>query len=264
MNATFNSRRFALLVKKTLQERQMLFLGLTGLSLLVTLVTYLFAKAMSDIEDAQNMSFIIGLVGGGSFLASQVFGYFNSNAMGASFMTLPASTLEKWLTGILFAGVLYLAIFLSFYRLMDTYFVNDYHQNLNPKLPYYKLMMEQVQIFPYDGFVGIKSFIMFFNFAGAMLLGSLYFNKLSFLKGALVIFCFWFGAFFLNWIIAKSMISQMQNAIPYWLVWVDVNKDQGRIELQENLSKTVTILIGVVVPLILWSLTYFRLKEKEF
>ena len=84
MNATFNSRRFALLVKKTLQERQMLFLGLTGLSLTVVLVTYLFAKAMSDIEDAQNMSFIIGLVGGGSFLASQVYGYFSSNAMGAS------------------------------------------------------------------------------------------------------------------------------------------------------------------------------------
>lgn len=264
MNATFNSRRFALLLKKTLQERQMLFLGLTGLSLTVTLISYVFAKAMSDMEDAQNMSFIIGLVGGGCFLASQVYGYYNSNAMGASFMTLPASTFEKWLTGILFAGVLYLAIFLGFYRLMDTYFVNDYHQNLNPKLPYYKLLMEQVQIFPFDGFVGTKSFIMFFNFAGAMLLGSLYFNKLNFLKCGLLICCFWFGAYFLNLIIAKSMIHQTQNAIPYWLVWVDVNKEQGRIDLKDNLSKTVTILIGVVVPIILWSLTYFRLKEKEF
>lgn len=264
MNNFFNPRRFVLLLRKTLQERRMLFLGLTGLSLIIVLVTYIFAKVMSDMEDAQNASFLVGLIGGGSFLASVVYGYFSSNAMGASFLTLPASAFEKWLTGILFAGVFYLAIFLGFYRLMDNYFVNDYHNSLNPNLPYYKLLMEQVQLFPYDGFVATKSFVIFFNFAGAMLLGSLYFNKLGFLKVGLIICIFWFGAYFLNWIIAKTMIPAMQNALPFWLVWVDVNKDQGKIELPAGISKTVTLLIAFVVPALLWTLSYFRLKEKEF
>jgi hypothetical protein len=264
MNNTFNAKRFGLLFKKTLFERPMQLLGLSALSLAIVFISYVFFKSMVNIETAQNASFVLGLAGGGCFLASFVYGYFSANAMGSSFLTLPASHFEKWLCGVLLTGVLYVLLFLLFYRFIDTVFVGIYHRGLDSNGPFYKELYEQVQLFPFDGFVASKTSYMFLNFGGAMLVGSLYFNKAGFIKVALLICGFWFGAFLLNLLIAKAMISNVQNAFPYFLVWVKVHTDEGRLELPEKIMTAVHILIQYAVPAILWLLAYTRLKEKEF
>ncbi len=264
MNNTFNIHRFGLVFKKTVLERPMQLFGLTVLSLAVVFFVYVLGKQLSGFDVAQNASFLLGLVGGGCFLASFVFGYFSTNAMGSSFLTLPASHFEKWLCGILLTGVWYVLIFLLFYRFVDTLFVGIYRRSLDSNGPFFKELYEQVQIFPFDGFVANKAAIMFVNFAGAMLVGSLYFNKVNFIKVALLISAFWLGAWLFNLMIAKAMIQDVNNAMPYFLVWIDINKDQGRIELPGKLLTVVGILIQYVVPAILWMVAYIRLREKEF
>ncbi len=264
MNNIFSAKRFYLLFKKTLLERPMQLLGLSGLSLVLIFFTYIICKTLSGFDTAQNASFAIGLIGGGCFLASFVYGYFSTNSMGSSYLTLPASHLEKWLCGILLTGIFYVLIFLLFFRLMDTVFVNLYHSSLDVNGPFYKQFYEQVQIFPFNGFVAKNVIVMFVNFAGAVLVGSLYFNKLSFIKVALIIAAFWFGAFLLNLMIAKMMMEHVNNALPYFLVFIDVNNEAGRIELPGNVARIVSILIQFVVPSILWILAFVRLKEKEF
>src|SRR5438874_467595 len=97
MNNVFNLKRFSLLLKKTILERPMQFMGLTGLVLAATFIIYAATKYAMGWMPAQNLTFIWGLVGGGCFLASVVFGYFNNNASGSAYLTLPASALEKWL-----------------------------------------------------------------------------------------------------------------------------------------------------------------------
>jgi hypothetical protein len=264
MSNTFSLSRFGLLLKKTLLERPMQLVGLTALSLAIVFFSYVITKSLVGFEDAQNISYILGLIGGGCFLASFVFGYFSSNAMGSSFLTLPASHFEKWLCGVLITGVLYVLIFLLFFYFIDTIFVGMYHRSLDPQGPFYKELFDQVQNFQFDRFVASKVLSMFLNFAGAMLVGSLYFNKVSFIKVALIICAFWFGAFLLNLMIARAMMQNVSNALPYWLVWIDVEKNRGRIDLPPNIAMAVKILIQYIIPAIFWLLAFVRLKEKEF
>ena len=187
MNNTFHAKRFGLFFKKTLLESPVQMFGFTGLLLALVLILYVVAKTLSGFTAAQNLTFIWGLAGGSFFLASFVFGYFSSNACGSSFLTLPASQFEKWLTGVLIAGVLYPLIFLILYRVIDSSFVAIYHHSLDPASPFYKQQYESVYLFSLNGFVAWKVYPMFFFLTGAMLVGSLYFNKVAFIKTAIAL-----------------------------------------------------------------------------
>ncbi|MEP6682193.1 MAG: hypothetical protein ABJA35_02995, partial [Parafilimonas sp.] len=142
MSNTFNAKRFWRLFKKTLLERPIQMFGLTALLLTLVLILYVVAKQLSGFGAAQNLSFIWGLPGGSFILASFVFGYFSSNASGSSFLTLPASHFEKWLSGVLIVGILYPVIFLLFYHLIDVSFVTLYHNSLDTSSPFYKEQYE--------------------------------------------------------------------------------------------------------------------------
>jgi hypothetical protein len=264
MNNTFNTRRFGWLLKKTLLERPAQLMGLSLLTLSLSFVTYALVKMLGGIDDAQNSSFMIGLIGGGCFLASFVYNQFSSNASGSSFLTLPASQFEKWLCGVVITGVCYLALFLVFFRLMDMAFVSVYHNSLDPQSPFYKDQYEAVKIFAYNEFIADKAFMMFFNFAGAMLVGSLYFNKAPFIKVALFVCGICMGLFLLNLFIAGLFIKNVQTAFPYFLVWVQLGKDRGRLELPGNIISIVSLIFHYFIPALLWGLAYLRLKEKEF
>ncbi len=264
MNNIFSNKRFGWFFKKTIMERPVQLVGFVVLTLALDLLIYAFAKFTGGFEVAQTSSFILGLVGGGCLLASFVYGHFSSNASGSSFLTLPASQLEKWLCGILITGILYVVIFLLFYRTMDLIFILIYHNSLDPKGPFYKEMYDAVQIFPFNGFVAGKAFEMFLNFGGGMLVGSLYFNKASFIKVALIACGFCFGAFLLNLFIANLFFKNVENAFPYYLVWITVGKDRGRLELPGNALSTVGITFQYIIPFILWGLAFLRLREKEF
>lgn len=264
MSNTFNINRFGWLLKKTILERPAQLMGLSVLTLALSFVTYALVKILGGIEDAQNASFMIGLIGGGCFLAAFVYNQFTSNASGSSFLTLPASQFEKWLCGVVITGVCYLALFLVFFRLMDIGFVSVYHNSLDPQSPFYKDQYEAVKIFAYNEFIADKAFIMFFNFAGAMLVGSLYFNKAPFIKVALIVCGICMGLFMLNILIASLFLNNVQTAFPYYLVWVWVGKERGRLELPDNILAITSITFHYLIPGILWGLAYLRLREKEF
>lgn len=264
MNDTFNIKRFSWLLKKTLLERPAQLIGLIILSMAFSLLVYAFAKFTGGFEVAQISTFLIGLVGGGCFLASLVFGYFHANASGSSFLTLPASQFEKWLCGILLTGVIYTLIFLLFFRLIDSTFVSVYHSSLDPKAPFYKEQYNAVQLFPYDGFVASRAYMMFANFAGLMLVGSLYFNKAAFIKVALIVCGLCFGLFLINLLVANIFFNNVEFAFPYYVVSLYIGKDQGRLELTPDKLYIVNIIFQYVIPSILVILAYTRLREKEF
>src|ERR1700712_1526783 len=104
MNDIFEIKRFGLLFKKTILERYTQLLGLTVLALAATLIIYsviLYITGGMNWNFAQNLSFVYGMIGGGCFLASVIFGYFATNASGAAYLTLPVSAFEKWLCGMI-------------------------------------------------------------------------------------------------------------------------------------------------------------------
>jgi len=265
MNDIFNIKRFGWLLRKTTFERPVQLAGLIGLILLIDLLFYAIGTNIKMVWDAvQELSFTFGFVGGGSFLAAFVFNYFSSNASGSSYLTLPASSFEKWLCGVLISGVMFTLIFIVFYRIMDITFVGIYHKSLNPKDPFYKEMYEHVQILPYNGFVASIGYMMFVNFTTAMLVGALYFNKAVFIKVATIICSLIIGGFILNSMMAKAFFDNIDKTIPFNAVFITVGKEFGKIELPSYASKAVHICILYIVPAILLVTAYVRLREKEF
>jgi hypothetical protein len=264
MNNTFNLTRTGWLLKKTILERPAQLLGLTLLSFLLSFVIYFLVKLMAGFEAAQQSSFITGMIGGGCFLASFINGHFSSNASGSSFLTLPASQFEKWLCGVIITGIAYIFLFLLFFRLIDTAFVSVYHNSLDPHNVFYKQAYEAVNIFPFDEFIAKKVYEMYFNFAGIMLLGSLYFNKAAFIKVALITCVACVGLFLLNILIAQLLMGNVQTAFPYFMVWLFVGKDRARLDLPGDTLRVINFLFSFVIPAFLWGLSLLRLREKEF
>ena len=264
MNNVFNIKRFGWLFRKTIMERPVQLLGLMLLVIAIDIMIYAFCRAVTDFEVAQNASFILGLVGGGCFMASFVYSHFGSNASGSSFLTLPASTFEKWLCGVVITGVFYVLIYLLFFRLMDSIFIYMYHKDLNPNRPFYKEMYDSAQPLSLLGFVANKTYMMFLNFAGFMLVGTLYFNKAPFIKVALIVCAICFGSFLLNILLANMFFGHVNGAFPFYFVYINEHEQNARLELTTGTLKSISQVFEYVLPAILWLLALIRLKEKEF
>ncbi len=265
MNNTFHSQRFGLLFKKTLLERPTQMFGFTGLMLALALIIYAITKTISGFVMAQQLTFLCGLAGGSYFIASLVFGNFTSNAIGSSYLTLPASHFEKWLCGILIAGVLYPGIFILFYRLMDVSFVSEFHNSLDPAAPFYKELYQSVNIFSFNGFFAWRVYSIFPFAVSAMLTGSLYFNNAVLIKVSLVICSIVVVVFLLNHLFAKILLgSAVQHTWPFHWADVQVGKDYGSIELPEKIAGTTLYALSYAFPVILFVASFIRLREKEF
>lgn len=263
MNNTFEFKRFGLLFKKTILERPAQLMGLTALILAVTFILYGGALYTMGWNPAQNIAFTWGFVGGGCFMSSVVFGYFGTNASGSAYLTLPASAFEKWLCGILITGVLFTCIFLVFYRLMDTCFVTAYHNGLDKNNPQYKIKYDAVTVYAFSNNVAKQSIMLFVNLAGAMMVGSLYFNRVSAIKTALIYCSFWAVIFFLNLFVANAMFTGVDLAFPFNNTFIKVGNDVGSLELPATYSNIVKVCIWFIIPSILWVTAYIRLREKE-
>jgi hypothetical protein len=263
MKDIFEFKRFGLLFKKTILERPLQFVGLIGLVLLVTLVIYAGVLYTIGWVMAQNMAFIWGGLGGGCFLTAIIFGYFNTNASGAAYLTLPASAFEKWLCGVVIAGILFPMIFLVFYRVIDTCFVASFHNGLNKNDAHYKEIYDSVQIFTFGNFVIHQVAIMYVNFAGAMMVGSLYFNKISAIKTALVYCGVLAVIYFTNFLLANVMFQNVVIAFPFHNMFIHVGNDDASLELPSKYMDFVQIAIQFIIPAVLWITAFIRLREKE-
>jgi len=263
MNDIFDIKRFFWLFKKSVLERPALLLGLLAVTLATTLLTYISLQKIGGLGSAQVGAFFLGLLIGGSFLASSVFGYFSSTSSGISYLLLPASHLEKWLCGIIISGGLFVLIYLGFYRVIDVCFVNIYRNNLDPNSPDYLNLYNSAQILSFNSENVRYIFIMFFYISGAMLLGSLYFNKVSFIKVALLIFAFIISTYFINLLFGSFFFNHIESSFPFTNVHLKVGNEVGIINMPSALTKTASFIFTYVIPTILWLLSYLRLKEKE-
>ncbi|NIG55665.1 hypothetical protein [Chitinophaga sp. Cy-1792] len=264
MNDVFSARRFGWLMRKMFLDKTAPVFGTVLLCFTITLIFYVVTRLLQGLAVAQNGAFTTGLSLGGTLVASVVFGNFNNNAVGTSFLTLPASVFEKWLSGVLIVGVLYFFLFLFFFRLLDLAFVAQFHHTLNPHSAYYKEQYESIQLLSYTGSTARGNYMMFFNFSGMMMLGSLFFNKAAFVKTALLICSLVIAAFLLNLLVINLLIKNVQIAFPFSVVWIWVGKDRAALNLPPESEFRIRIIFCYVLPIILWGLSLLKLKEKEF
>jgi len=149
-------------------------------------------------------------------------------------------------------------------RYFNSRFVAIFHNSLDPASPFYKEQFESVYIFDFNGFVAWRVYPQFFLLTGAAFVGSLYFNKIPFIKVAMVISILVIAIVGLNLLLAKMIFGNIADAGPFNHVTIPVGKEEASIELPEQVGKIFYYCLSFVLPVILWLLTFTRLREKEF
>jgi hypothetical protein len=261
MQQIFDPRRFRLYFIKTVFERPVQILGTFALAFTVSVMVYFLIKAMASLDAAQDFSFSVGLVGGGGLLASLVFGFFGDAANGSSFLTLPVSNFERWLCAVLIL-VIYVTCFLFFFRGIDTMMVHQFHNGLNPQDARYQQQYDSVFIFSFTG-EAVPVFIFFTNAVTAMLVGSLYFNKVSFIKVSLVICGIYIAVFAFNYIMSSVLFKDYIKSFPFHSVIVKNGSEEGVVVEPAGAIQIYDVVCTYVLPAFLLVISYIRLREKE-
>jgi len=94
--------------------------------------------------------------------------------------------------------------------------------------------------------------------------GSLYFNKVAFIKTAIGMSIVVLGVMGINWLMATLLFGHINNASVFNSVTIPAGKEEGSIELPRGFVDIINDSIWYVLPAILWLLAFTRLREKEF
>jgi hypothetical protein len=279
MNNVFDLRRFSRLLKKTIVEWPVKVFGIVALTFIVMLLLYAFLRDIIGWVPTQNMTFLFGFLFAGCYLSTSVFHYFSSSPSGSSFLTLPASHLEKWLCGVVITWLLYVPLFLAYYKGIDTVFVSYYHQQLNPMEFDYEKKMEAVQFFNLKSNAAINCYMLFGNLTAAMFVGSFYFNRNAFIKTSLLICAVFALLYIVNLGVAKTIFPEVRDAFPFGHVTMSLPSpplttetdisirpklEEGTVSLPSPYIEIYRIFIRYGLGMVLIITAYIRLKEKEF
>ena len=275
MNPTFDFGRWGQLVKQHWIENKKRYL-LSIAAMAGILFMWLFFVAISDEVHPMDAStqrgtyfFLLFLIG--CFYASQFYRELGSRSRAINYLLLPASSFEKLMVSILYAVVLFFAIFTAIFYLVDVIMVAA----VNALHPYYTEpnangAVQKASVINVFGWFGVNNgvpffFAIYFAIQAAFLLGSVYFEKYSFVKTIISLFCI----FLIFWAVNSFLLEAIMPEGGYL-------RDLGSIRVTDEASGTDNLVelpnairevLGGVLkfgfPLFFLVVTYFRLKEKE-
>ena len=127
MNNTFDFNRFSLLVKRQWVENKKLFLmasfAIIGILAILNALIMRWQSGTTN-EVARYVFFNLSLFLSGSIFANYVFKDISDKNSSTSFLLIPASHFEKFLTGILYTFILFPVVFLLLHYAVDFGFVS--------------------------------------------------------------------------------------------------------------------------------------------
>lgn len=274
MNNTFDINRFGLLIRKQWLEYGKLYLISLGIisGILISAYGSIYWQ-ITHQQDNNSLNFLLQLNIRWQFVsqlgilflslaANHYFSPLSQKPKAILELTLPASSLEKFLVGILFSTILALLSYLIIFYLVDLAFVSKLRAEFpkalstidvkgsaplpNVKVPeYFFIRLHRLSAFKFTPFAGV------FCLSTLFLLGSLYFKKFQYIKTAIttLVFC---GL----WL---SYVINLQE-------FMFVNK----IEIENNQFSASRNFVawGILVFLLLFTtisyvIAYIRFKEKE-
>lgn len=268
MNNTFNINRFGLLLK-----RQWLDFGRIYLISLVVVtgviigfyafnIPYPTKPNNFDYDGNLDMRFRYPLFLMLGFLfisivASSYFSLLGQKSRAILELMTPASVFEKFLGGIFYTTILSFLSYLILFYITDLAFV----KYINNHLVEFKvdgsdkstisavesIVSELVINITYQSF--LKSFLAIpFLITSIFLLGSVYFNRFQYIKTAVSVMLFTS--------VGVYIITKFSELLRKGLLSND------RMDNKDNMLSTF-LLITIALTLIVWVITYVRLKEKE-
>jgi len=281
MNQAFSFSRWLLLIAKHWSEnRKKYLLGLTAITGIM-LIWFLFNIVMEPYHPmaggTQVSTYFVGLFIVGCLYASTLFSELASKAKGINYLSLPASQLEKTLCALLYGVVVFFIAYTLIFYLSDIIMVKvsneiaytywqKHHSTAQVFRPqevenvfWNSRRMNTGDINPY--FVILLSY---FAVQSAYILGSVYFSRFSFIKTTVALLVLWL---FIIVFVGKVMDSFMPDGNYFeGLTSYRLNtgsNEEKIIRLPEWINSGAAFLLKYAFAPILWTVTYFRVKEKE-
>lgn len=254
MNNTLSLPRLGRVMRKHWIENfsfyGMAALALFGLMALVFTLLF-FADGGNYSEDSFYVVYLIGLFLMGTIFASISFSMLGDKAKGGFWLSLPASHLEKLITVIFFTTIIFFLVYNACFWILKPIAESFIHARIanEPGNYSYRTTFWGKG---YDGFgIVFQSFLFgFFAVQALYLMASSFFSKHAFIKmtilGAAVIFLFIFYTIKLSeWAVPKGVYTG---------------------NFMEPSKTTIDILLWILRLIwapIFWTITLFRLKEKQ-
>lgn len=266
MNSTINIKRFGLLLKKQWLEFGKIQLIALAVVIGIILSFYSYALYRFDTRSTLESLFYfrepLFIVLGILFItinSSNCFAHLGQKSKATIDLMLPASVFEKFLAGVLFSSFLSILSYVLIFKVIDAAFINltykGYHTTISWTVENVTKSYSYNAYF-FDNYLNradsvlLLSIILFpLLLTSIFLLGSIYFNSFHYIKTAVSTMIFVAIAFFVVFK-AKEFLTfgmKMKN-IP---------------DNQENVYLFLYPLSIALLTLIIWIITYVRLKEKE-
>ena len=255
MNNTFNLHRFTLLLKRQWLEFGKIFL----ITLLVAtgVIVAFYGLTLLPLEELgyiprrlgfrEPLFFIFGFLFI-SIIASSYFAHLGQKSKAIIDLLIPASTFEKFLAGFFYTSILSVLAFILIFTVTDWAFIayiKSYFKTGNVK--------ELAEVATFFSKNDINSFAPLylapFTVTSIFLLGSAYFNRFHYIKTAICVMLFSGLWTYIVVNIVEGLLSGKRS-----------------INLGNNGKDAVEWLLFAFVALctlVVFSITYVRLKEKE-
>ena len=268
MNHSFSFNRWLLLVKQHWAENRkrysLAILALTGLLAMWFLLLFLVDPMSPMSTEIQRNTFFFLLFVIGCFYASQFFKDFTDKSSAIHYLMIPASSLEKFLCGFLYTVIIFFCVFTAVFYLVDSIMVglaNAFH-------PIYKsgAKAEIVNVFYEEGIYEVFLYVFsgFFAIQSAFFLGSIYFNKYSFIKTVISLFIGFLLFYFLLYFLNETLLPNgtFDDDLGIYRIYKE-NEEDVVVQLPGFVNTLTRNLILFGFPPFFWIVTYFRLKEKQ-
>ena len=272
MNQFFNLHRFSLLVAKHWADNKKRYVlsVLAFIGLLVGWYTFtiLIDSRFPMGQGLQMVTFFFSLFTVGSFYASQYFRDLGSRSKGINFLLVPASAFEKALCSLLYTVVLFFVVFtLSFY-LVDIVMVWIAH-NFITDIPYPEDQQGLLNVFDAAKIhaspkTTVNILWIYFSLQSVFLLGSVYFEKYSFIKTVIAGFVLFFIFFCFVYILYDLMPKgDYVNGILTSYRIKNHGKEDYVVKLPDWIGQLLYYIFMYGTAPFLYIVTYVRLKEKQ-
>lgn len=248
MNQYFNLTRFGYLLRKHLTEQALSYLLSAAVLLGAMLVVMGFLTFLQNSppgEIGQSVLAILFALGAGSYFTSTAFGQLGAGRQAALALTLPASQVEKYLVAWLVSLPVFLVVFVVVFYAAD-WLIQSLASHPQPI----------VNIFtPETG----QLLLVYLVVHGAALWGSIFYNRLQFVKTASVGLLAAAVIGFVNFRVLKSLLSSdLLMALPLG----DARFNNATLSLPEAQQAWLG-LVPLALAGLLWAAAYARLTEKQ-
>ena len=258
MNETFNLTRFLNLFKKHTAEQYKTYLMSAGvlIGVLILILGFISYSTRGHMGPTiQAAMFINFLFFSGTIFTSLIFTDLGDRKKSIPALSLPASHFEKYLVAWVYSYVIFQLVFLLCFYAIDYLVITAWNAGAEEK-------MELINVFSPDRKVW-ASFLIFAVLHSICFLGAVFFEKLHFIKTVFSFFILIAVLCLFNPVLLHIIFQEeIDGGIPFTLVGLIIDKQNIYIE-PTTTSRIIAATVAILISVILWISTYFRLKEKQ-